>query len=149
MTITHKSLLWRQEQSVHSDQVAKQKKKKKKEMNKLRLNGVSRSQMNEVSVPSESNQTKIWVICMFSIWSWTFSGNFTFTCSRLAPVEAPDRSVLVHDGVSSDYQQKTLRARPQSSSAISLTTGSRQRKCHHLVYFSLSLFPSNYHQLSE
>ncbi len=81
-------------------------KTKIKEMNKLRLNGVSRSQMNEVSVPSESNQTKIWVICMFSIWSWTFSGNFTFTCSRLAPVEAPDRAVLVRDGVSSVTNRK-------------------------------------------
>lgn len=33
-------------------------------MNKLRLNRVSRSQMNEVSVPSESNQTKMRVVCV-------------------------------------------------------------------------------------
>lgn len=38
---------------------ARNKTKKEKKMNKLRLNRVSRSQMNEVSVPSESNQTKM------------------------------------------------------------------------------------------
>lgn len=44
-------------------------KKKKQEMNKLRLNGVSTSQMNEVSVPSESSQTKMWVACLFFLLS--------------------------------------------------------------------------------